>query len=104
MMYLIIELFVLAVAIFFHKFHKLKIFENIWQGVFVFGCALVFGGIWDNYAVYKNHWFYPGEGILGPFLGYIPLEDYFFIIVVTYIILVGYAFSKKKIKIKNKSK
>jgi len=98
MEYLIIELCILLIAIFFHKFYKLKLFENIWQGIFMFGCVLIFGGIWDNYAVYRGHWFYPGEGTLGVFVGYIPLEDYLFIIVVTYIILVGFAYARKFIK------
>jgi lycopene cyclase domain-containing protein len=67
----------------------------------MFSPLLIFGSVWDNFAVHKGHWFYPGKGLLGPFIFNIPIEDYIFIIVVTYIILVEYAFSKKFIK-KNK--
>ncbi len=66
--------------------------------IVMYASVLVIGGIWDNYAVWRGHWFYPGVGTLNLFFGYIPLEDYLFIIVVTYAILVGYEYYKKHIK------
>ena len=64
----------------------------------LYASVLIFGAAWDNFAVWKGHWFYPGKGTLGIFLGYIPLEDYIFIIAVTYTIIVGYEYYKKYIK------
>ena len=95
MEYLIIEICILIIIFSIHKFSKIKLFENKLQLIVIFASTLIIGSVWDNYAVWRGHWFYPGEGTLGIFLGYIPLEDYIFIIVVTYAILVGYKFYEK---------
>ena len=96
MEYLIIEICIFVIIFATQKLNKIKLFENKFQLIAVFASTLIIGGIWDNYAVWRGHWFYPGKGILGIFLGYIPLEDYIFIIVVTYAILVGYKFYEKR--------
>ena len=96
MEYLIIEICIFIIIFITQKINKIKLFENKTQLIAIFASTLIIGGIWDNYAVWRGHWFYPGKGILGIFLGYIPLEDYIFIIVVTYAILVGYKFYEKR--------
>ena len=96
MEYLIIEICIFIVIFTTQKLNKIKLFKNKTQLIAIFASTLIIGGIWDNYAVWRGHWFYPGKGILGIFLGYIPLEDYIFIIVVTYAILVGYKFYEKR--------
>jgi lycopene cyclase domain-containing protein len=100
MEYLIILSLVFLLSFSFHRISKLDLFDNFWQGFAMFLSVLIIGGLWDNYAVLKGHWFYPGEGILGIFVLYLPLEDYIFILVVTYAIIVGYSFYRKHIKIK----
>ena len=102
MEYLLIELGFFILALLFHRIYKLKLFDNFWQGIALFGSVLFFGGLWDNYAVLRGHWFYPGEGILGIFIWKLPIEDYLFILIVTYVIIVGFSFYKKIIKDKIK--
>ena len=98
MEYLIIEICIMLVIFSIHKLSKIKLFENKLQLIVIYASTLIIGGLWDNYAVWKGHWLYPGEGTLEIFLGYIPLEDYLFIILVTYAIVVGYAFNKKYLR------
>jgi len=95
MEYLIIEICIFLIVFITQKRCKIKLFKNKLHLIAIFASTLIIGGIWDNYAVWRGHWFYPGKGILGIFLGYIPLEDYIFIIVVTYAILVGYKYYEK---------
>ena len=96
MEYLLIEFGFFLIAFLIHKSSKIRLFKNKLQMLIVFASALIVGVLWDNYAVWRGHWYYPGQGILGIFIGYIPLEDYFFIIVVTYWIIVLYKFIEKK--------
>ena len=90
MEYLIILICILVLAFLTHKLCKIKLFKSKLSAIAIFASTLIVGGVWDNYAVWRGHWFYPGKGTLGIFLGYLPLEDYLFIIIVTYAILVGY--------------
>lgn len=57
--------------------------------------TFIIGTAWDNYAVYNGHWTYSGKETLGIFIGYLPLEDYLFFLLVPYCILVGYKFFEK---------
>ena len=93
--YLFILLFLFLIAFCFQKYHKIKLFNNR-KHILTFSFIVVLIGIiWDNFAVYRGHWFYPGKGILGIFLGLIPLEDYFFILVCAYFVLVVYKVTEK---------
>jgi lycopene cyclase domain-containing protein len=46
--------------------------------------ALVFSIPWDIFAGKNNIWFFPKEGNMGIYLGFIPLEEYFFYIGATF--------------------
>jgi lycopene cyclase domain-containing protein len=88
--YLIILLGLLVVTIFLHKKFHLKIFETKKQMYVFFFIEYIIGIIWDSYAIFRGHWFYPKSGVLGIFIGNMPLEDYFFILIVPYFSLVIY--------------
>jgi lycopene cyclase domain-containing protein len=49
--------------------------------------ALVYTSPWDNYLVATKVWFYDPRAVLNIILGYLPLEEYLFIILQT--LLVG---------------
>ena len=98
MEYLFIELGIFLAIFLMHKLSKVQLFKNKLQMFWTYFTAIIVGVLWDNYAVWRGHWSYSGEGTLGIFLGYIPLKDYFFIILVTYAIIVGYKFYEKILK------
>ncbi|OGK37711.1 hypothetical protein A3F03_03080 [Candidatus Roizmanbacteria bacterium RIFCSPHIGHO2_12_FULL_41_11] len=93
--YLSILLFLLLISISFHKTQKIRIFDNLKHMLIFYGVMLLVGIVWDNFAVYRGHWYYPGKGTLGLFIGFIPLEDYFFIIICSYFGLVFYKTAQK---------
>ena len=95
MEYLIIEIILILVTYIIHKYHKVKIFKSRKQMLIFWILTFVGGSIWDNYAVYKGHWLYPGTGLIGINIGLIPLEDYLFMFLVGYGFLVLYSVSNK---------
>lgn len=94
MEYLLIELVLFVAAFAFQKHYKIRLFKNFRQ-LLIFWIPVIFlGSIWDNFAVYRGDWLYTGTGIIGLWIFLIPIEDYIFMIVVTYAILVTYHVSK----------
>jgi lycopene cyclase domain-containing protein len=95
MEYLIIEAVLILITYLIHKYYNVKIFKSKKQ-MSIFWILIFFGGIvWDNYAVYRGHWFYPGTGTIGINIGLIPFEDYIFMFLVGYGFLVLYTVSNK---------
>lgn len=93
--YSLILLGLLFISIFLHKYFKIKIFDNKKQTICFCVLFLIIGTIWDNFAIYRGHWFYPGNGIIGVFIGLMPLEDYFFLLITSYFGLVLYQMIRK---------
>ncbi len=95
MEYLIIEVILILITYMIHRYHKVKIFKSRKQILIFWILTFIGGAIWDNYAVYRGHWLYPGTGLLGIKIGLIPLEDYLFMFLVGYGFLVFYLVSNK---------
>lgn len=51
----------------------------------VSGIAFAATALWDNYAVYSGIWMFPPEKTLGIYLWYVPLEEYMFFFLQTYL-------------------
>ena len=47
--------------------------------------AFVATSAWDNYAVYSGIWMFPREKTLGIYLYYVPIEEYLFFFLQTYL-------------------
>ncbi len=86
--YLLSLTILLFIALILKVKYKIKIFKSLKETVFFYLIIFFVGTIWDNFAVWRGHWFYPGKGILGIFIGLIPLEDYVFAIITSYTVLV----------------
>ena len=95
MEYLAIEIVLLLITLWAHTHFKIKLFNSKNHLAIYWGFIFAIGLIWDYFAVFRGHWLYPGKGLIGVFIGSLPIEDYFFILVVTYLILVAYKVSIK---------
>ena len=95
--YILILLGFFLAGFFLQKHFSIKLFKNIRQSVSFYGIFLLLGITWDSFAIYRGHWVYPGKGILGIYIGLMPLEDYFFILVVGYFGLVLYHVIQKRV-------
>jgi len=81
--YLISLVLLLLIAVCLKFKYKISVFNSTKEIVTFYSVIFVIGTIWDNFAVWRGHWFYPGKGI-------IPIEDYIFAIVTSYTVLVLY--------------
>ena len=88
--YLISLVLLLLIAVCLKFKYKISVFNSTKEIVTFYSVIFVIGTIWDNFAVWRGHWFYPGKGIMGIFVGLIPIEDYIFAIVTSYTVLVLY--------------
>jgi len=67
-----------------HLFKHLKA-RIMWALVFLF-----IGTVWDQYAIPYHHWDFTGKGILGIYIGVIPLEEFLWFLIVPYFCLTVY--------------
>jgi lycopene cyclase domain-containing protein len=103
MEYLIIELVLFALTALFHAYHRVTIFRSRRQALVFWALVFVLGAAWDNYAVYRGHWLYPPSAVIDLPIGLIPFEDYLFIFLVPYAVLVLYAVANKMSHTKRRS-
>lgn len=96
--YSLMLLILLFLAGFLHYFSKVKIFKSKSHFIFLYLVLLGVGTLWDQYAIYRGHWSFGKNFLLGPHLGYMPIEEYVFIFIVTYFILVVHKIMEKQLK------
>ena len=98
MEYLLIIIFWFIIVALIHQKSGVKLFKSQKHMLAVYLVILIIGILWDTFAIYRGHWIYQ-KGMLGINIGLMPLEDYLFIIIVVYAILVFYkSFDKKFLK------
>ncbi|KPJ70825.1 hypothetical protein AMJ51_00865 [Microgenomates bacterium DG_75] len=96
--YALILILLLFISVFLHRYFKLKLSKSK-SHLFIFYAILFFVGIvWDQFAIGRNHWTYSEEFLLGPYVGFMPIEDYVFILVTPYFGLVVYKIIEKYLK------
>jgi len=94
--YLAILLTILIVSLYLQRRFKIKVFNNLKESIIFYGIILGLGTVWDNFAIYRKHWIFPGNGITGIFIGLVPIEDYLFALILPYALLVIYKAINKK--------
>ena len=72
-------------TIFLIAFLKGKLTQFNLSGILVLSLiALVYTTPWDNYLIFRGVWTYPPDAVVGK-LGYVPLEEYGFMILQTWL-------------------
>jgi lycopene cyclase domain-containing protein len=97
--YLAILTVIFTFAYLFKIWFKVRLFSSVKEALIFYTVVLFFGIIWDSFAIYRGHWTYPESGIAGIRVGLIPIEDYLFILVVSFAVLVVYKVLTKKEKV-----
>jgi lycopene cyclase domain-containing protein len=96
--YLIILLAIaLITALLEWKYH-IHLYHSRKERIIITLIFFVMGVAWDSYEMFMGHWIYPGPGTLGITIGFIPLEDYLFVLIVPYMVLTLYKILDRKIK------
>ena len=90
-----ILIFLFFVTVFLHLFFKVRLFKNNRHFFRVYFLVLVIGTIWDNFAIARGHWVFGEKFLFGPHIGLMPVEEYGFIMIVSYFGLVIYKIVEK---------
>lgn len=97
MEYIIILLFLLCVQLFLeHKFH-LHLYKSRKERFIIPLIFFVIGIAWDSFAVARGHWSFNMDKLLGIKIGYLPIEEYLFFLIIPYSILTIYRVLKREI-------
>lgn len=78
--------------------YKVQAYKSIRHCILTVLLFLVVGVAWDHFAIYRGHWAFPGDGILGIHLGLMPLEEYLFLLVVPFWAIVMYRAIEKAVR------
>jgi len=85
------------VNVFFEHKYNLRLYHSRKERIFAVLSFFILGMLWDYYAVLRGHWVYPGTGLIGFYVFGVPIEDFLFMLVVPYAILVLYKFYDTRI-------
>jgi lycopene cyclase domain-containing protein len=106
MEYLIILMALLLITIVLERKFKIHLYKSFKQRLFTVTLFCVIGIIWDSYAIWRGDWVFPEGKNLGIIIGFMPLEEYLFILIVPYSVITIYKIidsklSQSKIEIKS---
>jgi len=89
-MYLATLVVFFAVAIWLEiKFH-IHLYKTRKERILITLIFFVIGVGWDSISTINKTWIYPGNGLVGIWIGVLPLEEYLFSLVVPFWILTFY--------------
>ncbi|MCX6761249.1 MAG: lycopene cyclase domain-containing protein [Candidatus Moranbacteria bacterium] len=89
---IILAVYLLATFI-LHKVSKVKLWESEKEKrVVLIWFLLIFitGSVCDLFATSQQIWIFPGTGITGIRIFWLPIEEFFFFIIIPYFVLVLY--------------
>lgn len=94
--YVIILIILFLVALFFQRKYKLIVYKNQKQAISVITTFFLLGVIWDYIGVYRGHWIFPGNGLIGPRIAGLPIEEFLFFLIIPYVSLVIFKYLEAK--------
>jgi len=97
MEYLIILIILLLISIFLEWKYRIHLYQSKKERLWIPIIFFIIGVLWDSWAVYRGHWNFEGQGLIGIKIGYLPLEEYLFFLIFPYFLLTTYRFFKKEI-------
>lgn len=96
--YLLILILILVISLIFEIKYRIHLYHSLKERLVVTLNLFIVGLIWDYYAVYRKHWIYPRNGLIGIYIFGLPVEEFLFHLIIPYAILTAYKFWDKKIK------
>ena len=99
--YSAILLLLLVVTFILEKSNHIHLYHSRKERLEIVGLFFIIGVIWDTFAIWRGHWFFPADKTLGITIGLMPLEEYFFILIIPYFVITVYKLIDSKFR-KNK--
>ncbi len=97
MEYLVILISILVIAIALNFKYRIHLYQSRKERFLIPIIFFIVGTLWDSYAVYRGHWYFQIDNLIGIKIGYLPLEEYLFFLIIPYFILSIYRILKIKI-------
>lgn len=69
---------------------KLRLFESAKEAVQVVGSLLIIGTALDSFALLRGYWIFDEKFLVGIKIGFMPLEEYLFMMVIPFLTLAVY--------------
>jgi len=66
------------------------------EGLLLAILLLVIGGLWDTYAILRGYWSFREQFFIGINIGVMPLEEYLFMLIIPFLVLVLYRIVTRK--------
>jgi len=94
--YLAILISVFLVSMSLKLKYKIQLFNSVKEGLVLAILLLVIGGLWDSYAILRGYWSFEEEFFIGIDIGIMPLEEYLFMLIIPFLVLVLYRIVTRK--------
>lgn len=98
-MYLAILAVLFGSALLLEWRFNIHLYDTRRERILVTVLFFVIGVAWDTFSVIEKTWIFPGNGLVGIWIGVLPLEEYLFFLVVPYWILTVYKLIDAKLHI-----
>ena len=90
MEYLATLIFVFSISMVLKLRYRIHLFKSVKEGLLVTFSLLVIGSLWDSYSILRGYWSYEDDFFIGINIGVMPLEEYLFMLVIPFLVLVVY--------------
>jgi lycopene cyclase domain-containing protein len=98
MSYITILSIFLVVGIMLEFIFKPHLFDSLKERILWTFVIFVIGIVWDTYAVLNEHWIFPGNDLVGIYIGVLPIEEFLFFLIPPYFALTLATVIKERMK------
>lgn len=94
--YFFVLITLLIVTLVLHHLSKVRIYKSKAHLLALNLIIFMVATIWDQFAIYRGHWTFGTQFLLGPKIGFMPIEEFMFILIISYFGLVIFRILEKK--------
>lgn len=96
MEYFFILIGLLLITVILQKIFRIHLYASKKQAIVIITLFFIIGVVWDTIAISRGHWLFPPEHSSKWIIGKMPIEEYAFMLIQPYFILVVYSILKTK--------
>lgn len=86
-----------ALAVWLEVAFRIHLYRTRQERILITLIFFVIGVAWDSISTIEKTWVYPGNGLIGIWIGVLPIEEYLFSLVVPFWILTVYRVLEAKL-------
>jgi lycopene beta-cyclase len=94
--YFIILLGILLITVFLHKYFKIRLYKSAIHFLTFNVVNILLATIWDQIAIARGHWGFNPRFLLGIKIGFMPIEEFLFVLIISYFALILFKILEKR--------